>query len=277
MLVVDCRDLQKMDLLKRKKYTVPIIISLFILLTAVFFLLNRKDREFIVFFSGAGMKIPVSEITAGFTDATGIRVDLHFEGSSVLRQYIETYGDADLFMSGDKENIDKLITARLVKESAFIAWHIPSILIPPENREKIKGLDDLGKKGVGFVMSNPRQASLGRMVDEMIRRHPKGAEILRHVAVYGSSTEDDLKLFWDLHKKGKADAVVEWDVMVQVPEGKGLLVVPFEREYAVKDALMIALLKTAKNPAGAKRLYDYFRTEGIEVFKKHGYNTEAGR
>lgn len=223
------------------------------------------------------MKIPVNEIVTDFTDSTGIHVDVHFEGSAVLRQYIETYGDADLFMSGDRENIDGLIKTGLVKESTFIAWHIPSILIPPENREKIKGLEDLAKKGVRFVMSNPEQASLGMMVDDMIRRHPRGKEILRNVAVYGSSTQDDLRLFWDLYKKGEADAVLEWDVMVHVAEGKGLLVVPFEREYEIRDALKLALLKTSKNPAGAKRFYDYFRTEGIKVFKKHGYTTEAGR
>ena len=266
-----------MDIFKKRKIVLLIIISLLTLLAAFFFLLNRKDKEFIVFFSGAGMKIPVNEIAAGFTDSTGIRVDVHFEGSSVLRQYIETSGDADLFMSGDKENIDSLIGTGLVKESAFIAWHIPSILIPPEKKEQIKGLDDLAKKGVRFVMSNPKQASLGKMVDELIRRHPKGKEISRNVAVYGSSTQDDLKLFWDLYKKGEADAVVEWDVMVHVAEGKGLLVVPFEKEYEIKDALMLARLKTSKNPAVAKRFYDYFRTEGIKVFKKHGYTTEADR
>jgi molybdate transport system substrate-binding protein len=261
---------------RTKKYAVLVVISLVTLLAAFFFSLNRKDRQFIVFFSGAGMKIPVNEIAAGFTDSTGIRVDVHFEGSSVLRRYIEVYGDADLFMSGDKENIDALIRGGLVKESAFIAWHIPSILIPPENKEKIKRLDDLAAKGVRFVMSNPKQASLGMMVDEILRRHPRGKDISRNVAVYGSSTQDDLKLFWDLYKKGKADAVIEWDVMVHVPEGKGLLIVPFEKKYEIKDALMIALLKTSKHPAAAKRFYDYFRTAGINVFKKHGYATGAG-
>jgi molybdate transport system substrate-binding protein len=265
------------DIFKTRKYVMLVIISLVILLAVFFFLLHRKDNRFIVFFSGAGMKIPVKEIVKDFTDLTGISVDVHFEGSSVLRQHIETYGDADLFMSGDRENIDILVKKGLVKESAFIAWHIPSILIPPENRERIKGLDDLAGKGVRFVMSNPQQASLGKMVTEVILRHPKGKEILGNVAVYGSSTQDDLRLFWDLYKKGRADAVVEWDVMVHVPEGKGLLVVPFEKGYEIKDSLSIALLKTSGNPDKTKLFYDYFRTEGIKVFKKHGYNTEAGR
>jgi molybdate transport system substrate-binding protein len=265
------------DRFNTRKNVMPVVISLLILLAAFFFLFARKDDRFVVFFSGAGMKIPVSEIVKDFTDLTGITVDVHFEGSSVLRQHIETYGDADLFMSGDKENIDILVKEGLVKEIAFIAWHVPSILVPLENKERIKGLDDLAKKGVRFVMSNPEQASLGKLVTDIILRHPEGKEIIGNVAVYGSSTQDDLRLFWDLYKKGEADAVVEWDVMVHVPEGKGLVVVPFEKEYEIKNSLVIALLKTSGNPGKAKLFYDYFRTEGIKVFKKHGYSTEAGR
>jgi hypothetical protein len=47
-----------MDIFKTRKYVMPVIISLLILLAVFFFLFHRKDNRFIVFFSGAGMKIP---------------------------------------------------------------------------------------------------------------------------------------------------------------------------------------------------------------------------
>ncbi len=62
------------------------------------------------------MKIPVQEITENFEELTGIQINMHFSGSSILRQYIETYGDVDIYMPGDKENIDMLDKKRLVKE-----------------------------------------------------------------------------------------------------------------------------------------------------------------
>ncbi len=255
------------------KYIIPVV-----LLIAAFLIFRpgREDR-FVVFFSGTGMKAPASEIVKDFTDLTGISVDVHFDGSSILRQHIEIYGDADVFMSGDKANIDALVKKELVRESSFIAWHIPFILIPPENRERIKGLNDLSKKGIRIIMSNPAHAASGRLAKEAISRHPKAEEILGNVAVYGSSTADSLARFWDLYGKGQADAVIEWDVMVHVPEGKGLLAVPFEKEYEIRDFIMLALLKTSGNPEISKKFYDYFRTEGLKVFKKHGYNTEAGK
>jgi molybdate transport system substrate-binding protein len=258
-----------------KKY-LSFIMLITIILLSVFFFLPRKDRRFVIFFSGAGMKVPVSEIVKNFTALTGIKIDVHFEGSAILVQHIKMYGDADLFMSGDKKNMDILIKDGFVRENTFIAWHIPSILIPPENKERIKGLNDLAGKEIRFVMSNPVQASLGRLVNDMLMRHPKGKDILNNVAVYGSDSQDDLRLFRDLYRKGRVDAVIEWDVMTRVPEGEGLLVVPFEKEYEIKDPLMLALLKTSKNPKIAKRFYDYFKAEGIKVFKKHGYNTEVG-
>ncbi|MBI5640088.1 MAG: molybdate ABC transporter substrate-binding protein [Nitrospirae bacterium] len=264
-----------MQFLEKNGLLITSIVLLFIVSAAIFFYQAKERERFVVFFSGAGMKIPVSEIVRDFTEKTGIKVDVHFEGSAILRQHIETYGGIDLFMSGDKKNMDILTEKGFVRESRFIAWHIPSILIQPETGGKIKGLNDLAKEGVRIVMSNPQQASLGRLVNDMLKRHPQGSDILNNVVVYGSDSQDDLRLFRDLHGKGKADAVIEWDVMAYVPEGKGLAVVPFEKEYEIKDQLALALLKASRNPEMSRKFYDYFKTEGISVFKKHGYNTGA--
>jgi ABC-type molybdate transport system substrate-binding protein len=165
-----------------KKNFFGIIIILLIVIAAIMVLFKGEDERSIVFFSGAGMKVPASEIVKNFTDLTGISVDVHFEGSAILRRYIETYEDADLFMSGDKKNMEMLIQKGLVKEHSFIAWHIPSILIPPENKNKIKGLNDLAQKGIRFVMSNPEQAASGRMAHEAISRHPWAKDILGNVS-----------------------------------------------------------------------------------------------
>lgn len=258
--------------MSRKRNLVIIVVML--AFVSVLFLFN-KDEKTIVFFSGAGMKVPVTEIIKDFSEKTGIKVDVHFEGSSILRQHIERYGDADIFMSGDKENIDILINKGIIKESSFIAWHIPAILVPTENIEKIKGLNDLSKRDIRFVMANPRLAASGRMAYEAISMHPRSRDILNNVAAYSSSTQESLTIFRDLHQKGQADAVIEWDVMVHVPEGKGLFVVPFEKEYEIRDSIMIALLKKSRDPYISKRFYEYLKKEGIEVFKRHGYNTEA--
>lgn len=265
-------------MLARKTYYI-MLIAASLIAASVISLYTYKGGEdrYIVFFSGAGMKIPVSEIVRDFTKTTGMAVDVHFEGSAVLRRHIESYGDADLFLSGDKKNMELLVEKGLVKEHTFIAWHIPVILIPPENRDKIKGLNDLAKKGTRFIMSNPAHASSGRLFHDMLQRHPKGKAILKNVVVYGSSTADTLRLFRELREKGGVDAVVEWDIMVHVPEGSGLIAVPFEREYEIKDSLMLAILKASGKLSTAGKFYDYFRTKGIDIFKKHGYNTEAGK
>ena len=262
---------------KKTKYLVFFLSLLVLAAAALLFILGNEDDSAIVFFSGAGMKAPASEIARNFTDLTGIPVHVHFEGSAVLRQYIETYDDADIYMSGDKKNMDILKEKGFVREPVFIAWHIPSILIPPENRNKIRGLNDLAKNGVRFVMSNPSQASLGRLVNNTLSRHPKGDKILNNAAVFGSNSQDDLRLFWTLYKKGEVDAVIEWDVMAYAPEGKGLMIVPFEEQYEIRDPLMIGLLTTSRNPDRAGRFLDYFRTEGVKIFKAHGYTVEAGK
>ena len=169
--------------------------------------------------------------------------------------------------SGDEKNFNAVVKKSLVKDSSFVAWHIVAILVSPSYKEEIKGLDDLAKKGVRLAISNPGMASLGRLVMErIIKRHPKGAAILNNVVVYGSSTDDILKLY----RQGNIDAIIEWDVMADTPKGKGLSIVEIEDPYKIKDPLYIGLLQTSKNPGTARKFYDYFTTKGIEVFRKHG-------
>lgn len=260
----------------KKNYIISCIIILILaLLTSSLYLYKKTDNRYVIFFSGAGMRVPASEIVNSFTHTTGISVNVHFNWSSILRRSIEVFGNADVFLSGDKRNIDILADKGLVKESSFIAWHIPAILVPPEKWESIKGLNDLAREGVRFVMSNPKLAASGRLASEAISKHPKAADILKNVVIYGASTDDTLKLFNELYKKGEADAVIEWHEMIYTPEGNGLLSVPFEKEYQIRDQIIIALLNSSNNPRISKKFYDYFKTNASDIFKKYGYNTEA--
>ena len=124
-----------MHFLKKSRLLVFIIL-LVIVSASIFFYQGKEKERFIVFFSGAGMRVPVSEIVKDFTDSTGIKVNVHFEGSAILRQYIETYGDADVFMSGDKANIDALMLDIMMPKKNGIAAYEEIIKMDP----KIKAL-----------------------------------------------------------------------------------------------------------------------------------------
>ena len=232
--------------------------------TVGFFSLSGRQKTSLLFLSGAGMKAPVTEIAANFERETGIRVQTQFAGSAILRDYILNFQAGAIFLPGDRKNLDILIEKGLVAENAFLAWHVVAILVAPEARERIKGLADLAEPGVRLAMSNPKLASLGRIVmKNVIEKHPNGQAILKNVVVYGSSSQDVLKLY----REGGIDAIIEWDVMAARPEGQGLIVVPLEKPYQVKDELYAGLLTTAQEPRSAKKFYDYLITTGKEVFR----------
>lgn len=52
------------------------------------------------------MKVSVTEIINDFSEKIEIKVDVHFEGSSILRQHM-IYVDADIFMFGDKARAEE--------------------------------------------------------------------------------------------------------------------------------------------------------------------------
>ncbi len=247
---------------------------LILVLVAGSFLLHRAAQPpYLIFLSGAGMKAPVIEIATKFEKKTGIKVRPHFEGSSILRDYIINFKTGDLFLPGDQKNLAILEEKGLIKRKEFLAWHIIAILVSPHATDKISSLDDLSKPGIRLAISNPRQASLGRLVmKKIINTHPKGQAILDNVKVYGSSSQDVLRLY----QKGDIDAVIEWDVMADTPQGKGLIKVPLEGQYQVKDPLIAGLLNTSKHPKLAEKFLKYLTTTGREIFRKHGYNIDGG-
>lgn len=246
-----------------------LLAAMVIALAVGLFSLSGEKGKPLLFLSGSGMKAPVNEIAANFERETGIKVQTQFDGSSILRDYILNFNSGDIFLSGDKKNLDLLAAKDLIAEQSFIAWHVAAILVSPDAKGRIKSLDDLAEPGVRIAISNPKLASLGRIVmANVIERHPKGRAILNNVVVYGASSQDILKLY----RQGGIDAIIEWDVMAATPEGRGLVVIPLEEPYQVKDELVVGLLTTARDPVSAKRFYDYLVTTGRGVFRKHGYD-----
>ncbi|VAW37634.1 hypothetical protein MNBD_DELTA03-1241, partial [hydrothermal vent metagenome] len=192
----------------KKIYFLLFGLFVFLLAAAVLYTRSVSQEPYIVFLSGAGMKEPVTKIAANFERQTGIKVQTHFEGSSILRDYILKFKTGDIFLPGDKKNLDILRQKGLVKRSAFLAWHIVTILVSPQAADKISSLADLSKPGIRLAISNPRQASLGRLVmQKIIKVYPRGQAILNNIKAYGSSSQDVLRLY----HQGNIDAVIEWE------------------------------------------------------------------
>jgi len=248
------------------------VLILSVVALAVFLIMPERRKPYLICLTGSGMKVPVAEIAGNFEKETGIKVYTVFEGSLTLRNYILNFRTGDIFLPGNKKELDSLAEKGLVKENSFVAWHKACILVSPRYKGEINGLDDLSRKGLRLAISNPEMASLGKLVKERIlSRHPKGREILSNVGFFGSSTQEILRKY----REGAIDAVIEWEVMAYVPEGKGLRVVPIEEEYSVEDTLSIGLLTTSRNPELAKRFYDYVAHEGKEIFRKYGYEIDG--
>lgn len=253
----------------RKIYFLLFGLFIFLLAAATLYMRSVSQEPYIVFLSGAGMQEPVNKIAADFEQQTGIKVQTHFDGSCILRDYILKFKTGDIFLPGDKKNLDILQKKGLVKRSAFLAWHVVAILVSPQAVDKISSLNDLSKPGIRLAISNPRQASLGRLVmEKIIKIYPRGQAILNNIKLYGSSSQDVLRLY----RQGNIDAVIEWETMALTPAGKGLIVVPLQKPYLIKAPLEVGLLTTSKHPKLAKRFFQYLITSGREVFRQQGYN-----
>ncbi len=240
-------------------------------LLAVLLAFPRQEQPALLFLCGAGMKAPVTEIVREFEAQSGIRVQTQFDGSCILRDYILTFRSGDIFLPGDADNLRQLEERGLISENAFLAWHRVAILLSPSMKGTITSLDDLARPGIRIAMSNPRLASLGKLVmRRIIDRHPEGRAILDNVKAYGSSSQEILRLY----RRGGINAIIEWDVLAHTPEGRDLVEVPITGPYQVIDPLRAGLLATSRNPEAARRFYRFLLDRGRQIFQKHGYDID---
>ncbi len=225
----------------------------------------------LLFLCGAGMRGPVTELADRFTSSTGIDVDVRYEGSSILRDYILTFRQGDLFLPGDEENLRLLASAGLVRRSGFVARHEAAVLVPAGGGGKVARFADLARPGLKIVMANPRMASLGRLLmEKVLDRHPLGPAILGNVVVFGSSSLDVLQLF----QRGDADAVFDWQTSAFAQDGTMLDVIPLPAGYRVSEPLRLGLLATSRQPARAQQLYRFILRHAAPVFRRYGYRTD---
>ncbi len=234
----------------------------------------QRQQPPLLFLCGAGMREPIAELIAQFSSRTGIAVDVRYDGSAILRDYILTFRQGDLFLPGDVENLLLLADAGLVTRNDFLARHDAAVLVPAEDRRKVTQFADLARPGVRIVMTNPRMASLGRLlVTKVLDRHPLGRAILDNVVVYGSSSWDVLQLF----QKGGVDAALDWETSAYTPAGAGLIALPLPPGYQVSEPLRLALLATSRQQARARRLYRFILRHAGATFRRYGYHTEEER
>lgn len=227
---------------------------------------ESPEEEFLIVYSGAGLRKPMDEIGEVFEEKYGTRIDYSYAGSAQNLTQIELLEEGDLYVPGATFYIEQAIEKGFVSESKDIVYHIPVIGVPKGNPANIQGLDDLAKEGVRVVLGDERSAAIGKSTQKILKQKGILEEVEKNVVAKDATVNEVM-----VHvAMGQADACIIWaDNVVNVDE---IEIVEIEEEFNDIKIIPVGILTYTKKEEASKKYLDFVASEeGKNIFGKHGF------
>jgi molybdate transport system substrate-binding protein len=193
-----------------------------------------------------------------------VKVTFNFAASSALAQQINQGGPADVFVSADGPNMQKVIDAGNASGAKTIARNRLAILVEKGNPKGITGLADLAKGRVVFVLCAP-EVPCGKF----------GAAALQKAGVTAkpASLEENVKAVVAKVTLGEADAGIVYVTDVKAARDRAQGVgIDIAGDPTLEAVYPIAMTKRATSTAAAAAWIDYvLSARGQATLAKYGF------
>jgi len=207
---------------------------------------DSPKPQTLVVFAAASLTKAFTDLGGAFTDAASdVGVELSFAGSADLLTQLTQGAEADVFASADSATMDKAARAGLLAgPPVSFASNTLTIAVAPGNPKGIKSFRDLADVSLVVCAAQvPCGSALPRLQTEAgVQLHPVSEE---------SSVTDVLNKV----TSGQADAGLVYLTDARAA-GDGVTAVPFPGAAGAANTYQIAMLKTSRDTALARRFVD---------------------
>ena len=223
--------------------------------------------EDLFMYCGAGLRQPVDVLLENYRQQTGVNTVVEFGGSGQLLARFKATGKGDLFLPGSHFYIRQLKKEGQVLFSLPVVLHTPVVAVNKKMADTIKTFADLAKPGVRVGLGDPKAMALGRTAEDILRNSGLKEAILKNTVVR-AATVKQLTLY--VVRGDVAAAIVSRADAFQNPDS--LVFFEIDPNWYTPEIVTVATLKTASDPAEARKLAEYFGSpHAIEVFGKYGF------
>lgn len=218
-------------------------------------------------YCGAGMREPMDEIAATFTNRTGIPINFVFGGSNTLLTQMELTGMGDVYMPGATAYFDAACEKGLVEDEHLIVYHVPVIAVPKGNPAGITCLEDMAKPGVRVALGENPGTAIGQLTDKLLEKNNLLADVEKNL-VTRSGTVNELLVYISMEQ---ADVGIIWEDLY-VPEKMDLIYIPNTNNLV--KIVPIGVLTASEHPDEAEQFTAFvISDEGKEIFTRYGFVT----
>lgn len=232
----------------------------------------RKDaapadlkRELIIL-CGSSFVPPTREMCAGFTNRTGIAIVTTVGGSEDFLPLVKAGQNGDILITHDPY-------LQYVREAGALADHVqvgfvaPVVAVQKGNPKGLKSIQDLTRPGLRVALSNPQYSTCGQMVFKLLEKKGIKEAVMKNVENRLTKGHPNLGTFL---KTEAVDAVIMWNGVAHTFRDS-LDIVPTPYEYDTEIGVQVIGLNYSKYPDLVKRFVEFARSEGKDIFARHGY------
>lgn len=218
------------------------------------------DRVELIVFAAASLRNVLAAAKATFeADHPGTTITVAADSSAALRTQIEQGASADVFLSADASNPDRLVEAGLTDGAGEVfASNGLALVVPVANPAGIEAPSDLARPGVKIVAGGLDVPLTGYVDDLVARLGAVPGYPSDFVAAYRSnivSREDNVRAVLAKLELGEGDAGFVY--VTDAVTASEVRVVPLPGGLNVRAVYVGVVLRSSAEPAAARRFLDW--------------------
>ncbi len=226
-------------------------------------------------YAAASLRNALEQVESAYeTAAPGINLVIATDSSAAQRTQIEQGAPADVFLSADTANPQRLYDAGLVESGiTFFAANVLVVIVPSDNPAAIRTPADLAGEGVRIVAAGdevPISHYATQVVDALARLEGYPADFADRYAANVLSREDNVQAIVAKIERGEGDAgiVYQTDALAS----GSVRTVPIPDEANVKAHYAGVVITTSAHPEAARAFLHWLTgRDGQAILAEFGF------
>jgi len=220
--------------------------------------------------AGAGIRPALDELGSLFEKQNGIKVEYNYKGSGCLLADVCASQKGDVYIPGEIYYMQQAVDRKLVPCYRIVSNLTTVLIVQAGNPKKVKGVQDLARRGMRVGIGDPEVVAVGRAAREVLTRAGVWKQVEKNIAMTGQNVTEVSNGV----KLGHIDAAIVWDATAALYGSRELTVLPIPEDYRVVSAVPAGPMKFSRRPKEAEEFVCFLASDqAAEVFKKHGFIT----
>jgi len=253
----------------KPKITLRLLAAMLLLMIVSCNTQTDKNKKNLLIYCGITMIKPMAEIEKVIEKQEGCEIEITKGGSGNLLKALEQSGVGDLYLPGADSYIKTAYIKGLITDTVSVGYNKLAMLVQKGNPLKIPAdLKSLENSDYYVVIGNPNSGSVGKMTKKILQAEGMFEEVEQNAIRFTTDSKD---LSLALVNK-EADLVVNWYATSTWESNRDYMdVLDIPELDKSRNQLILASLKSSKNPELSKKFMDYAKSpEGQAIFKKYG-------